>query len=802
MDAQSQRQTERERARQAIERFVQRFDGSYRLLARHASLPLVLTLELLNYINNQFLRGQVPWVAEVDLLLSDLCIQVGYEQFAMDTHVRGVLLDELRQEAGTAQMQAIARLVIQYVYQLPQTNAAIPEHERQAQEWAAMVYLDEHRPKAVAQILDAFKRCAVPASAGVGTESIVVVRSEMDRLARITGTLAPELKQYKALVRYATDVSRQIANPTKVGGHARRPRGLDRTRRVMNVELPAPEVLSHQSANQYHELQPESISADDQAEIDHYLELLEAHRNALMSCLIEQAKLGVFTPVAIINHIADARDNIRRIKRALFSWGVVFQDLPDDNSDAMIGIQADNEQEESIRVFSSQRDEEIDQQQKLLVIYRRNLQYYLQQQATLGSMLTPPQISNDIHEARNKIYEIKDTLRGWGVVVQDHPDDEPYISSPPQDLERYSKALEEYGALTLESLQERKKPSRNISLKEYQKLIRGISIYLSLCQSIYIDVDYIMEVKEIMRDLFVYFGKNEMTLSLKNSILDTLKETDKIISFIRNEFNKTRSGDFAMAIREYSSTIWSIYHLIDIEQATRIDLFSFSKKDYNSQGSIHIDWVDYFNPTLPTQNIWDTILFPTLKDLKQRLVQDENRLIILQARAHLSIGLAFGYIFRATTGFQIRIEQGPTEWWQTDDLPAGDTPLVVERVLSDPTRTDATIELCIAQDVGTAVAAYIKEQKLPIRERIRMIIPENPGRVRDGQHAMAIAHQVRSEIMAMRIASPGQMIHLFGAMPFGLAVLIGTQLNAYEPIQYYEYKSSENAYQPSCRLEE
>ncbi len=54
-----------------------RFDESYGLLAYHAALPLVLTPELVNYLRNEFLRGeQVPWVAEVDLLLSDLCSQV------------------------------------------------------------------------------------------------------------------------------------------------------------------------------------------------------------------------------------------------------------------------------------------------------------------------------------------------------------------------------------------------------------------------------------------------------------------------------------------------------------------------------------------------------------------------------------------------------------------------------------------------------------------------------------------------------------------------------------------------------
>jgi hypothetical protein len=74
-----------EQAKQTVDRFVRRFDESYRSLAYHAALPLVLTPELVNYFRNQFLRNeQVPWVAEVDLLLSDLCSQVGYEREQCD----------------------------------------------------------------------------------------------------------------------------------------------------------------------------------------------------------------------------------------------------------------------------------------------------------------------------------------------------------------------------------------------------------------------------------------------------------------------------------------------------------------------------------------------------------------------------------------------------------------------------------------------------------------------------------------------------------------------------------------------
>ncbi len=201
---------EKERAKQAVNRFVRRFEKSYRLLAYHAALPLVLTPELLNYLRNQFLRGEVPWVAEVDLLLSDLCSQVGYELYAMDTAVRAYLLEEMKRKLGEQRMQEVARLLISYVRHLAQTNPFIGQQELQAQQWAAMVYLDDQREKAVREISEAFQGCMTPG--GNGFSPSLVNKAEMARLSRITQELAPQLSAYSNLLDYAAVVSRLLSD--------------------------------------------------------------------------------------------------------------------------------------------------------------------------------------------------------------------------------------------------------------------------------------------------------------------------------------------------------------------------------------------------------------------------------------------------------------------------------------------------------------------------------------------------------------------------------------------------------------
>ena len=221
-------QQETQRAEQIVERFVRRFQPSYKLLACHAALPLVLTPELLNFLRVQFLRGEVPWVAEVDLLLSDLCRQVGYELYAMDTAVRAYLLEEMKREFGDERMKEVARLLISYMKHIYQNNPYISPKELQAQQWAAMVYIEPET--AAREIAQDFQSTAIGRS--------LVNRAEIARLAKITQELAPQLNSYAELVRYAQLVSKVLTDASGVEESE-----LRRSYIVGGVELSLPEEL-------------------------------------------------------------------------------------------------------------------------------------------------------------------------------------------------------------------------------------------------------------------------------------------------------------------------------------------------------------------------------------------------------------------------------------------------------------------------------------------------------------------------------------------------------------------------------
>jgi hypothetical protein len=68
--------------------------------------------------------------------------------------------------------------------------------------------------------------------------------------------------------------------------------------------------------------------------------------------------------------------------------------------------------------------DEIETQLKLLRTHRRTLAYGLEQLARFGPSFVPPYVRSDIDDARAELVQIKQTLRAWGQLVDDEPNDD------------------------------------------------------------------------------------------------------------------------------------------------------------------------------------------------------------------------------------------------------------------------------------------------------------------------------------------------------------------------------------------
>lgn len=197
-----------------LERFVQRFEPAHRDLALHASLPLILTPELVNHLRAEFLLDSVGWVAEADLLLSDLCREIGYEMYLMDRDVRALLREALQRDErfGPERMRQIARRVYDYLAYLAETDPILRPEDLQSQRWTAMFYLDDAtRREAAAEMVEAINRCLEMSPAELAASGGAVNWAELARFAHLIRQMTEQLRgDYDDLIEYAA-LARQVA---------------------------------------------------------------------------------------------------------------------------------------------------------------------------------------------------------------------------------------------------------------------------------------------------------------------------------------------------------------------------------------------------------------------------------------------------------------------------------------------------------------------------------------------------------------------------------------------------------------
>lgn len=131
-----------------IESFRQRFGAGHFYLACHAALPVALTPDLLYSLWANFQQDthgeaiEVPWIAVADLMLSNLCKEVGHELYEMDGAVRDELLNQLQQDSrfGLERVRELADFVMAYIEQQLDSPDLDTRDLATSQQWRALAY--------------------------------------------------------------------------------------------------------------------------------------------------------------------------------------------------------------------------------------------------------------------------------------------------------------------------------------------------------------------------------------------------------------------------------------------------------------------------------------------------------------------------------------------------------------------------------------------------------------------------------------------------------------------------------------
>lgn len=242
-----------------------------------------------------------------------------------------------------------------------------------------------------------------------------------------------------------------------------------------------------------------------------------------------------------------------------------------------------------------------------------------------------------------------------------------------------------------------------------------------------------------------------------------------------------------------------------------LEVFSYQNVSSVQPAALSLDWRSAYAAGPPATEIWGAQLQPILGELHQMLDAAGVRQVLVHQKAALPIAFALGFAFldRGNVQLSVAVDEGPP--WSVK-APVADGPLLEMNIIDgEPMAGDVSVEISLAQDVRPNVDAYLEAADLRTARRVQLTSPPllrddvlgARNFVRSAGHARRLAAQLASVILSQKGAlarRPGAMIHLFAAVPFALAVQVGSLLNAGPAVQCYEYERAKQGYVRSCRL--
>jgi Tfp pilus assembly protein PilF len=486
-----------ERATRRLRRFAQQQNGDLRL-AQHAALPVVLSPELLHLIRINFLLDEKnaappPFTAEVDLLLSPLCREIGDGLYEINPEAREILLVDLVARYGRDRLHEVASLLWQYSHRGP-AWADRPGLHR-AQQLTALNILDPQQ--AATWLADA--QAQISADAQVDEEWFLVMARERETAQAALTRDEPEkeltddqarayergIATLEALLPTSDDRARQLAvyaERLRAALAAERAYGATATARAEREAIVAQiDTLARTSVGRSFEelcqaeagqLQPPPMTDEQRADLR---QLRDADQRRLRLLEQQEARLGrANAPPSLTREIEDVRRELAEIDARLGQDQPNAEVAPPSVEVAALDAQAREHLLELRRLHATRLYElerlaarqaaltppevllELDEIRKRiaaidvqlgptvqlddpaqlrerLAAHRQNLAQLLVRQAQYGGSTQPLDILNAIEEHRGEIRRIKDTLRAAGVGVEDHPDDEAMSVGETQD---------------------------------------------------------------------------------------------------------------------------------------------------------------------------------------------------------------------------------------------------------------------------------------------------------------------------------------------------------------------------------
>lgn len=243
---------------------------------------------------------------------------------------------------------------------------------------------------------------------------------------------------------------------------------------------------------------------------------------------------------------------------------------------------------------------------------------------------------------------------------------------------------------------------------------------------------------------------------------------------------------------------------LDDGQPITCSLDTYEEPAYKPRPALRIDWSQHFDPGPPSQEVWNQRLVPALTTVTDRIRSEATgRPIQLRGHSHLPASFALGRRLQATRNVKATWMQadqaGNTQAWSLDK-DTEDSSLSAEFTRKNASESDLAVLVSISDNVRPEVANTVSELS-EFRGVLEFTPDDGPDVKLTPDQAGHAASVFRTETReTVNKIAPVSKIHLFMAVPTGLAFLFGQQTNTFPPIQTYLLPDGANKYRQAALL--
>lgn len=205
--------------------------------------------------------------------------------------------------------------------------------------------------------------------------------------------------------------------------------------------------------------------------------------------------------------------------------------------------------------------------------------------------------------------------------------------------------------------------------------------------------------------------------------------------------------------------------------------------------------------------LWHQAVLPELESFLSE-AHAAGRPILLDFAAHQSLAFAAGRFLEAKSGIAVSVVQrglrGTEEWFsvQPGAVPEGPLWQEPESQVRDSESHDMAAAVSVTHPALQDAEDYLETSSVAVRRILHVAVHSGPSprSVRDGAHALLLAHALARLLRGRTREERRGTLHLFAAAPNALLVFLGQLSPALGAVQLYEYDFPEGPYWPSFLL--